>query len=63
MKKQDSVSLKITEYIKNNNIPVAQIAHDTGIPEEKILAAEPEFNATEFLEICSYLNLRPEDMK
>lgn len=63
MKKEDSASARITKYIKDNNIPVTQIVYDTGISEEKILNEEMSFNALEFLEICSYLNLRPEDMK
>ncbi|MFQ9515651.1 MAG: helix-turn-helix domain-containing protein [Eubacterium sp.] len=63
MKRMDNVSQRITKYIKDNNIPVAQIVYDTGISEEKILNEELAFNATEFLEICSYLNLRPEDIK
>lgn len=63
MKKGDNVSKRIIKYIKNNNIPVAQIVEDTGISEEKIVNEDMSFNATEFLEICSYLNLRPEDMK
>lgn len=63
MKKENSVSGKITRYIKNNNISVMQIVNDTGISKEKIENEEMSFNATEFLEICSYLNIRPEDMK
>lgn len=63
MKKGDSTSKKITRYIKDNQIPVAQIAKDTGISQEKLEKEEMSFNATEFLEICSYLNIRPEDMR
>lgn len=63
MKREDSVSRKITQYIKNNQISVIQVANDTGIPKEKIESEELSFNATEFLEICSYLHIRPEDMK
>lgn len=62
MKKEDSVSRKITQYIKNNRISVLQVADDTGISQEKIENEDMSFNATEFLEICSYLNIRPEDM-
>lgn len=63
MKKGNSVSGKITRYIKNNQISVMQIVNDTGISKEKIENEELSFNATEFLEICSYLNIRPEDIK
>lgn len=62
MKKDIKVSEQIRKYIKDNNIPVAQIVTDTGISEEKIVSGANPFNATEFLEICSYLNLSPEDM-
>lgn len=58
-----SVSKKITNYIKSNNISVSQISKDTGIDEEKLLGNLQPFNATEFLELCFYLNIRPEDFK
>lgn len=63
MKTERNVSRKIAEYIKTNQITVKQIVQDTGIPKEKLLNKDEPLNATEFLEICSYLNLRPEDMR
>lgn len=62
MKKEGNVSRQITQYIKDNKISITQIALDTGISEEKLKSEDISFNATEFLEICSYLNLHPEDM-
>lgn len=63
MKKELGISEKIVKYIENNHISVAQVVHDTGIPEEKLSSGEQPLTATEFLEICSYLNLRPEEVK
>lgn len=57
------VSGKIANYIKSNNISVSQISKDTGIDEEKLLGNQQPFSAAEFLELCFYLNVRPEDFK
>lgn len=57
------VSKKIAKYIKENQLSIKHIVMDTGISEAKILNENNEgLNATEFLEICFYLNLRPEDI-
>jgi hypothetical protein len=58
-----SVSRKIANYIKLNNISISQISKDTGIDEEKLLGNLQPFSAGEFLELCFYLNIRPEDFK
>lgn len=63
MEKVTNVSKKIAEYIEENELSVRKIADDTGVSEEKLLNKSRPLNATEFLEICSYLNLRPEDMR
>lgn len=63
MRKEISITNKIVHYIKSNQITVNQMAYDTGIPQEKLVDEEGTLNATEFLEICAYLNLRPEDIK
>ena len=57
------VSEKIVNYIKINNISPSLISKDTGIDEEKLSGNTEAFNASEFLELCSYLNIRPEDFK
>ena len=52
---------KMIGYIEQNHISVAQMSADLGIPEEKFqFGSEDKFTAEEFLEICVYLNLRPE---
>lgn len=58
-----SVSEKVINYIKLNNISVSRIAKDTGIEEEKLLGDKLPFNATEFLELCFYLNVNPEEFR
>lgn len=63
MKKQNNASINIKKYIKDNQISIEQISKDTGIPVEKIIDEDVSFSATEFLEMCSYLNIRPEKMK
>lgn len=63
MKKQNNASINIKKYIKDNQISIEQISKDTGIPVEKIIDDDVSFSATEFLEMCSYLNIRPEKMK
>lgn len=62
MKNNNKVSGKIIKYIKDNNISVVQIEKDTGIEQEKLADENVQFSASEFLEICSYLNLKPEDI-
>lgn len=63
MDKVKNVSEKIMEYIKINQLSVRKISEDTGVSEKKLLNKSEPLNATEFLEICSYLDVRPEDMK
>lgn len=63
MKSKTNVSNKIREYISNTKISTAQISVDTGILEEKLLDKSYVFNADEFLSLCYYLNVRPEEMR
>ena len=79
MKKKDNVSEKLVEYIKQNNISIeqiskdtgvrgfklstSQISKDTGIWEKKLTDENVTFTASEFLELCSYLNVSPESFK
>lgn len=63
MEKVTGVSKIIAEYIKENKLSVSQISMDTGVPIDKLLNKSEPLNAAEFLEVCSYLNLRPEDMR
>ena len=58
-----NISMKIINYIKKNNISTKQIEKDTGIASKKLLDKSTVFTATEFLELCSYLNLEPEKLR
>lgn len=61
--KKSSATLWLTEYLKNNRIPTGQVAEDTGILEEKLLIGTTKtLNATEFLTLCAYLNIKPEEV-
>ena len=51
-------------YIADNRLSVTQVARDTAISEDKLqVGAKESLNATEFLELCSYLNVKPEELK
>ncbi len=63
MKKKDNVSEKLVEYIKQNNISIEQISKDTGVSGFKLSKNDVVFTASEFLELCSYLNVSPESFK
>ena len=63
MKKKDNVSEKLVEYIKQNNISIEQISKDTGVSGFKLSKTDVGFTASEFLELCSYLHLKPEDLR
>lgn len=58
------ITNKIMEYIETNNISIEQIARDTQISSRKLRRETKErLMATEFLRLCQYLNVRPEDFK
>ena len=61
--KKESVTKQLAEYLKNNQISTKQVAEHTGISEEKLLTDTTKtLNATEFLELCAYLNIQPEEI-
>lgn len=54
---------KIAKYICENHISVEQVSRDTGIAEAKLInRSEENLSATELLEVCVYLNIRPEQL-
>lgn len=57
------VSEKIINIIIDNNISVSDISSHTGISEKKLTDISTVFSAEEFLELCSYLNLQPRNIK
>ena len=60
---QSRVTEYILNYMKEHNILSSTISEQTGIPEEKLTAAykEPLF-ADEFLRLCVFLHLSPEEI-
>ena len=55
---------KITAYLNENQISAEQTARDTAVPLEKLNGTSKEnLTATEFLDLCCYLNIRPEEMR
>ena len=63
MKNNNSVSKALIKYIKEKEISTSQISKDTGIGEKKLTDENVTFTASEFLELCSYLNVSPESFK
>ncbi len=63
MKNNDNISMKIVNYIEENQISLSEIEKYVGISIERLKSADIVFSATEFLELCSYLHLKPEDFR
>ena len=57
------IIMKLIKYIKEKEISTSQISKDTGIWEKKLTDENVTFTASEFLELCSYLHLKPEDLR
>lgn len=61
---KSNVTGKMIDYIRDNQIAVEQIERDLHISASKLRGDTKErFMATEFLELCCYLNVAPEDFK
>ena len=59
-----TITEKLAIYIADNHLSVTQVARDTAISEDKLqVGAKESLNATEFLELCSCLNVKPEELK
>ena len=59
-----TITEKLAIYIADNHLSVTQVARDTAISEDKLqVGAKESLNATEFLELCSYLNVKQEELK
>ena len=59
-----TITEKLAIYIADNHLSVTQVARDTAISEDKLqVGAKENLNATEFLELCSYLNVKPEELE
>ena len=59
-----TITEKLAIYIADTHLSVTQVARDTAISEDKLqVGAKESLNATEFLELCSYLNVKQEELK
>lgn len=63
MKNNDNISKKIVNYIEENQISLSEIEKYTQIAKERLEDSNIVFSATEFLDLCSYLHLKPEDFR
>lgn len=63
MKNNDNISKKIVNYIEENQISLSEIEKYTKITKERLEDCNIVFSATEFLDLCSYLHLKPEDFR
>ena len=53
----------IISYVLEHQIPCEALAKETGVPMDKLMPGYQEpLLADEFLKICVYLKLRPEDI-
>lgn len=58
------VTDKMVQYIADNKIEVEQVAKDTRISASKLRGeTRDRLMAAEFLELCRYLNVKPEDFQ
>lgn len=53
----------ISEFIEKNHLNIEEISEELDILKEKmILGTEESLSAEEFLRLCQYLHIRPEDV-
>lgn len=58
------VTWKMIAYIRENNISIEQTAKNTQISASKLRGeTRDRLMANEFLRLCQYLNVKPEDFK
>ena len=60
MKDKMNITKNVVKYINDNYLSVEEISKATGVNEHLLLDNEHRaLNATEFLEVCSYLDVDP----
>ena len=58
-----NVTNRLANYIAQQHISPERVAKDTGVAIEKLVPETDQIlGAEEFLELCLYLGIRPEDM-
>jgi len=62
--KKENVTSRMAVYISEQGYRTEEIARATGIPESKLRPeTKRDLDAAEFLELCRYLRIRPEDFR
>lgn len=52
----------LLQHIVNNHISLEQIENDTGINIEQMVRRKKDLRAGEFLALCTYLGITPEEI-
>lgn len=52
----------LLQHIVNNHISLEQIENDTGINIEQMVRRKKDLKAGEFLALCTYLGITPEEV-
>lgn len=52
----------LLEHITSHHIPVEQVENDIGINIEQLVREERDLKADEFLTLCVYLGITPEEI-
>lgn len=53
----------LLDHMMNNHISVKQVECDMGINMEQLVEENRDLKAGEFLALCAYLNIRPEEVR
>lgn len=56
------ISRQLAKYIFENNLSLQDIQNATDIPVSKLIEGGQRLSAIEMLELCYYLNIRPESL-
>lgn len=52
----------LLEHMNSHHIPVKQVENDVGINMEQLVREEKDLKADEFLSLCVYLGIEPEEI-
>lgn len=64
MTKYKNATEWVANYIKEQSFSIEQIVSELQISEEKLrIGSEAELEAVEFLELCAYLGVTPEQIR
>lgn len=52
----------LLDYIIKSNIPMERVKKDVGIDVQALVSSKTELMADEFIQLCIYLGVNPDDM-